>query len=91
MFEKLKEKISNKLKVVTGSATAVVATVASSVPALASGTDETAAFTGGVTNFMSVVSTMMNTIIGSPILMVFVGGAAAAVAVGLVKRLIGRM
>ena len=85
----IKDKINTKVAVASASVPAL--TAISAVPAFASGTTETEAFTGGVTNFMSVVSTMMSTIIGSPILMVFVGGAAAAVAVGLVKRLIGRM
>lgn len=94
MFESVKTKLvekyqENKNKVLIGAASAPVAVVGTAVPAFAA--DETAAFTTGVTNFMSVVSTIMNTIVGSPILMIFVGAAAATVALSLVRRLIGRM
>lgn len=94
MFETIRTKVKEKIqqehsKILVGSATAPIVVVGTAIPALAA--DETAAFTTGVTNFMSVVSTIMSTIVGSPILMIFVGAAAATVALSLVRRLIGRM
>lgn len=93
MFEKVKTKIKEKkAKFIVGTASAPLAVVASAVPAFASGgTDQGAAFTTGVNSFMSVVGVIMNTIVESPILMIFVGAAGATVALSLVRRLIGRM
>lgn len=91
MFDNLKLKLAQKRNdILIGSGAAGTGIAISATTALASDS-ETTAFTTGVTNFMNVVSVIMNTIVGSPILMIFVGAAAATVALSLVRRLIGAM
>lgn len=90
MFDLVKTKLQEqKTKIVVGASSVPAVVAGTALPAFAA--DETTAFTTGVTNFMNVVSTIMNTIVASPILMIFVGAAAATVALSLVRRLIGRM
>lgn len=90
MFQKLKEKITNiKNKMIVGVASlpAVVAGTSMTTYASGTGTTETQALTDGISGFMTIVTTMLNTIITSPLLMVAFSASFAFLAVRLVKRL----
>lgn len=89
MFEGIKNKIASaKDNIVAGLMAAPVVAASTATTALASGTGtETQALTDGISGFMTIVTTMLSTITGSPLLMVAFSASFAFLAVRLVKRL----
>lgn len=87
---KVIEKLSAvKNRIIGGSVAGAGALVATSTTALASGTGttETQALTNGIEGFMAIVTSMLSTIVSSPLLMVAFSASFAFLAVRLVKRL----
>ena len=86
MFNKIKEKV-NFNKVVVGSAVAVPATVATALPAFAASNDTVANLTSGMSGFISMCTTMLDTILGSPSLQIAFAASFAFLAVRLIEKL----
>lgn len=87
MINNIKEKINMK-KFAVGSALAVPATVASAFPAFASGSNDTVNnLTSGMSGFIGMVTTLLDTILGSPTLQIAFAASFAFLAVRLVQKL----
>lgn len=86
MFEKIKEKINAK-KIMAGSALAVPATVATALPAFAASNDTVTNLTTGMSGFISMTTTLLDTILGSATLQIAFAASFAFLAVRLISKL----
>lgn len=88
--ERLKEIVErNKFKLMGVVASTPVIVAASSVTALASESSDTVSnLTTGMNGFIGLVSSMMNTILGSPTLSIAFAAAFAVPVIKLIKRTI---
>lgn len=88
MFNDLKNKVkASKNKLLVGVGSTSLMTIATSVPAFATSNDTAANLTTGMEGFISLVTTMINVVLGSPTLSIAFAASFAFMAVRLIRRL----
>lgn len=89
MFERLKEKVhEKKARIAVGVGSGTTALAVAPMTALAqSSNDTTANLTSGMTGFVTLVTSMLDTVMGSPTLQIAFAASFAFLAVRLIRRL----
>lgn len=88
MLENIKNNLKlSKNKLLVGVGSTSLMTVATSIPALANSNDTSANLTTAMEGFITLVTTMINVVLGSPTLSIAFAASFAFMAVRLIRRL----